>query len=239
MDAVADSLKAPVLVDKATVYQLSAQYGLTDENVHTLLQFSCIVNEVAIVLLYNHLHPDAPMQLDPKAMLSFRVHQTENLGKNEKEEYRMGKLFEDMFPHKDCVKFPTSQGYLSQWRFDWLTNHTHRLYWKRGPRGDEKKVKLKFRPEPILSLPYLLPICRVALSCGPDGNYYLQWSRECEMTLIERKMYVSGRPARCRLRLGMYVQRYGLQLIAEDGSPITVDDLPVQQCRRCPHHYYN
>jgi hypothetical protein len=238
MDTAADSLKEPVLIDKAVVSRLLSQYGLTDEQVHTLLQVSSIVNEAAIVLLNNYLHPDAPIQLDPKAMLSFRVHQTDNLTKNEKEERRLGQIFEQMMPHSDYIKFSVSQGYLSQARFDWLTDHTHRLYWKRGPRGDDRKVKLKFRPEPILSLSSLLPICRVALSCGPDGNYYLQWSRECEKTLRERTMYVAGRPARCRMRLGMYVQRYGIQLIAQDGSPITVDDLPVQRCRRCPQHYY-
>ncbi len=235
MDTAADRLKEPVLVDKAAVVQLLSSYGLNEDQLHTLLQFSSIVNEVAIVLLYNYLHPDAPMQLDPKATLSFRVHQTKSVKENEDDEKRLA----DVFRH--IMK--SMHGYTDlQSRFDWLTSHNHYLYYDKEHKvrsGYVKKVKLKFRPEPILSLPSLLPICRVALSCGPDGNYRLQWSHECEKTLREGTMYVAGRPARCRMRLSMYVQRYGIQLIAQDGSPITVDDLPVQRCRRCPMHYYN
>ena len=220
---MSDILYEQIPLPAAAVNSQLRHFGLSEEQMTTLLQVSTLAGGAAANIFYNYLNPTDPKPMDPHSDLDFWIHDPQIDTLRHEARDRLYELFNETLRNAGYISYrddlhrqvgirgsPINYHYTPS-----IADHQRFAYqrafavqgatriicnwWaKEDPKtGDTKRIQLIFTSRSIADtlMDFDFAICRAALSCRSTGDYQLQWTGQCEKVMRDRLMFLHYEPS--------------------------------------------
>ena len=219
---MSDILYEQIPLPAAAVNSQLRHFGLSEEQLVTLLQVSTLAGGAAANIFYNYLNSANPKPMDSHSDLDFWIHDPHIDKLRHETRDRLYELFnetlrnagyisyrEDLhrqvgihgspinYHYTPCIADHQRFAYQRAFAVQGATRIICNWWAKEDPEtGATKRIQLIFTSRLIADtlMDFDFAVCRAALSCRSHGTYQLQWSGQCEKVMRDRLMFLHYMP---------------------------------------------